>query len=79
MLSVTRHTTLVEVFKTDVHEACASQLIVQKLCAVFPASSVNFDLEDCDRILRIEAASICNHTIIAQLNALGYFCEVLPE
>ncbi len=70
---------MVEVFKTNVQEACTSLLILQKLREQFPGSCVNFDLEDCDRILRVEDSSVCSTAIIALLQALGYCCEVLPE
>ena len=35
-------------------------------------------LEDCDKILRVHAASISNHHIIELLNSYGYHCEPLP-
>ncbi|WP_281232852.1 hypothetical protein [Flavobacterium gelatinilyticum] len=68
---------MVEVFKTNVQEAEQSQMLVGKLLERFPDSAVNFDLEDCDKILRVHATSICNTTIIELLNSYGYHCEVL--
>lgn len=38
---------------------------------------INFDLEDCDRILRVEAESISYQTIIELLNKNGFLAEVL--
>ncbi|MEL1255360.1 hypothetical protein AAEO57_16335 [Flavobacterium sp. DGU38] len=69
---------MIEVFKTNVQEAEQSQMIVKKLLEHFPNSTINFDLEDCDKILRVYALSICNHTIIEILKSYGYHCEVLP-
>jgi len=68
---------MIEVFKTDVHEIPQSILIVGKLLEHFPNSIINFDLEDCDKILRIHAASISKHKIIEILNSYGYHCEEL--
>jgi hypothetical protein len=42
-----------------------------------PHSRINFDLEDCDKILRIEAENIVPERIIEILNANGCYCEVL--
>ncbi len=69
---------MIEVFKTDVQETEQSKMIVKELLEHFPNGIINFDLEDCDKILRIHASSISNHKIIALLNSYGYQCEVLP-
>ena len=37
----------------------------------------NFDLEDCDNILRIESSFIATYNISKILNHHGYECEVL--
>ncbi|KQO21020.1 hypothetical protein ASF10_15160 [Flavobacterium sp. Leaf82] len=68
---------MIEVFKTNVQEVQQSKMIVEKLLEHFPNSSINFDLEDCDKILRIHSVSISNKTIIDLLNAHGFHCEVL--
>ncbi|MDA6072562.1 hypothetical protein NJT12_23350 [Flavobacterium sp. AC] len=68
---------MIEVFKTNVQEVEQSQMIVQKLLEHFPNSAINFDLEDCDKILRIHSLSISNRKIIALLNAHGFYCEEL--
>lgn len=67
----------VEVFRTNVQDLRISFQIVQRLQLQFPDSSINFDLEDCDRILRIEGRMINNVEVIRLLNACGYFCEAL--
>ena len=69
---------MIEVFKTNVQETQQSNMIVEKLLEHFPNSIINFDLEDCDKILRIHASSISNNTIIDLMNSFGYQCEELP-
>jgi hypothetical protein len=69
---------MIEVFKTNVQEIEQSKMIVVKLLEHFPESFINFDLEDCDKILRIHASAISNKKIIELLNSYGYFCEELP-
>lgn len=69
---------MIEVFKTNVQEAAQSEMMVGRLLEHFPDSVINFDLEDCDKILRIHAAVISNHKIIEVLNSHGFHCEALP-
>jgi hypothetical protein len=45
---------MIEVFKTNVEEAKDAGTIVQLLLQQFPGSRINFDLQDCDKILRVE-------------------------
>lgn len=69
---------MIEVFKTNVQEEWQCKMIIETLLEHFPNSSINFDLEDCDKILRIHAPTISNTKIIDVLNFHGYSCEVLP-
>ncbi|TND09012.1 MAG: hypothetical protein FD123_1866 [Bacteroidetes bacterium] len=69
---------MIEVFKTNVSEPGQAQLIAGKLQERFPAYRVHFDLEDCDKILRIETTGINADEIISILHASGFRCEVLP-
>lgn len=68
---------MVEVFKTDVYEEEKSIIIVQKLLQYFPENKINFDLEDCDKILRIEGENILPGRIMELLNEEGHECEIL--
>jgi len=68
---------MVEVFKTNVkHRELAEQLtsILRDRFAFF---KINFDLEDCDKILRVEGKKICVETIIEILSTHGLECEIL--
>jgi hypothetical protein len=72
---------MVEVFKTNVkNKRQATQLITQ-IHQDFGQYVANFDLEDCDRILRIacKKEEICPESIIALLEKHGFWCEVLPD
>lgn len=68
---------MVEVFKTNVEETDESVRIVEHLRARFPQNRINFDLTDCDRILRVEGDSVSASEIISLLTDTGYQCEVL--
>ncbi len=45
---------MVEVFKTNVEEVSDASKIVTILLQYFPDSTINFDLDDCDKVLRIK-------------------------
>lgn len=68
---------MVEVFKTNVQCAEEAMRLLQKLAAHFPAHKINFDLADCDNILRVEGDTIIACTIISLLGESSYECAVL--
>lgn len=47
----------VEVFKTNVINKRAAKIIMDEIGFQQPEYKCNFDLEDCDKVLRIENAS----------------------
>lgn len=67
---------MVEVFKTSVTEE-RSEALLELLQRHLPESEINFDLEDCDKILRVEADKIDINFIVAIMNEQGFHCEVL--
>lgn len=68
---------MVEVFKTNVDDAELAKRLTSKLLVHFPHCRINFDLHDCDKILRIEGESICNEKIIALMKNDGCQCNIL--
>lgn len=71
---------MVEVFKTTVSDAYYAQLLVQRVHKRFPHYRANFDLTDCDRILRIETAGKVDIPGVAQIiRTFGYQAEVLSD
>ncbi len=68
---------MVEVFKTTVYKEEQSELLLQKLHFEYPCWRINFDLEDCDNILRVEGDCIPIEKVMRLLNSYGYDCEAL--
>lgn len=68
---------MVEVFKTNVRSIREARLIIQKIAEEFPQHKINFDLTDCDRILRVQGNSILESKIISIVTSLNYNCEIL--
>lgn len=68
---------MIEVFKTNVQKIYQAEILVELLLQNFPTNKINFDLEDCDKILRVEGENISTDIIIQILNKKKYKCEVL--
>lgn len=68
---------MIEIFKTNIEEASAAETIIQLLRKQFLFVRINFDLSDCDRILRIEANEIIPEKIIDVVTGQGYQCRIL--
>jgi tRNA G26 N,N-dimethylase Trm1 len=67
----------IEVFKTNVMRQKQAKTILNKLKKQFNDFKINFDLSDCDKVLRVQGISISPEKIIDLMKANGYQCEVL--
>lgn len=72
---------MIEVFKTNVMHHDHALVLVREIHKIFRGYEANFDLEDCDRILRIKShrGAINAKSIIAMLQRFGVDAEVLPD
>lgn len=69
---------MISVFKTSVFTWSDIELLRPHLNKL-PHSKWNFDLEDCDNILRIDSKKEVSKTIIRVLQAHGFDCEELTD
>ncbi|MCD0470794.1 MULTISPECIES: hypothetical protein [unclassified Flavobacterium] len=65
---------IVEVFKTNVQKEADKNYVIAVIQNQFPNYKINFDLEDCDKILRVEGIDLEPKSIIDFVNCLGYIC-----
>ncbi len=65
---------MIEIFKTNVQKKSETNYVIATIKKQFPDYIINFDLEDCDKILRVEAFKLEPKDIINYLNCLGYIC-----
>lgn len=70
---------MIEVFKTDIRNITTAKAILKILKQSFPSANFNFDLNDCDNILRTESNDNISQQIIEIINNQGFRCEVLEE
>lgn len=68
---------MVEVFKTNITDKMTALNLTTDLYRQFPGGKINFDLDDCDRILRVESDMIVPEEITEYLTGRGYYCEIL--
>ncbi|MDB5149964.1 MAG: hypothetical protein JWQ57_3984 [Mucilaginibacter sp.] len=68
---------MVEVFKTNVQDPAEAAMLVGLLQKLITNSRVNFDLEDCDKILRIEGLDISPQLVTGILEDHCYQCQLL--
>jgi hypothetical protein len=72
---------MIEVFKTNVSKRVEAQMLIDTIQSAFGNYTVNFDLEDCDHILRVksERDAIEVSRLVGLLRRLGFEAEVLPD
>ncbi|HEY9048268.1 MAG TPA: hypothetical protein VIN08_20315 [Ohtaekwangia sp.] len=72
---------MIEVFKTNVTEQRQAAMLIDRIHKTFVNYTANFDLEDCDKILRVKCSIgwVQAEPLIDLLKDFGFQAEVLPE
>lgn len=69
---------MIEIFKTNVQSRSQAKQISNLLQGIFSKAEINFDLNDCDKILRVAGIEESfSQKIVDDLNRLGFKCEIL--
>ena len=68
---------MIEVFKTNVQKKAQSKMLLSILSEAFPSFKINFDLSDCDKVLRVEGDNMEALPIMILVKEYGFTCEVL--
>ena len=68
---------MVEVFKTNVQEFAEAQKLVAVLRRHFPGSKINIDLDDCDKVLRVEGSNLRVEKVMTPVTGKGFVCTIL--
>ena len=68
---------MVEVFRTNVEKKTHSKMLLGILAEAFPSLKINFDLSDCDKVLRVEGDDMEPPRIMVLVKEHGFDCEVL--
>jgi hypothetical protein len=70
---------MVEVFKTNVVDRNAAISIIAELQRLHITAIINFDLDDCDKILRIDTPTEITQSVIELMQNKGFNCEELTD
>jgi len=72
---------MIEVFKTNVRTRRHARQLLHQIHVTFAHYRANFDLDDCDRILRVECTSgfVLPSCLIKLLRDAGFQAEILPD
>ena len=72
---------MVEVFKTNVKYQEDANEIIDHIRQAFEGYDANFDLEDCDKILRVcsQTGKIDSKVIIKLVHNAGFSAEILDD
>ena len=68
---------MVEAFKTNVQKKAQSKMLLSILSEAFPLFKINFDLSDCDKVLRVEGDNMEALRIMRLVKEYGFKCEIL--
>ena len=72
---------MIEVFKTDVKDQIHAAFIIDQIHKPFRYWRANFDLDDCDKILRVTGISNITdaYEIISFVKNFGCHAVILPD
>ncbi len=70
---------MIEIFKTDIQEEMQAVFVRETLQKSFPMAGICFDLDDQDRILRIEDETIDPSKVVSIVNSVGSSCRLIPD
>ena len=68
---------MVEVFKTNVWQKKDAGPLIKGLSARLPGHKISIDIEDCDKVLRVEGETIHAEKIIGLLEQEGFKCAIM--
>jgi len=68
---------MIYVFKTTVKNKTQIKRLKSELDSILLNAKWNFDLEDCDKILRIDSTENCCQRVIALLHSFNFQCVEL--
>ncbi len=68
---------MVAIFKTNVTDFSKADEIISMLSHHLPGCKINFDLQDCDNVLRVKGNNVSPTQIIQLVSSAGAVCTLL--
>lgn len=70
---------MIEIFKTNIREPEQAESVLKALEEILPGARINFDHNDRDKIIRVEAPAIDGEAVISTISALGFVCIQMED
>jgi hypothetical protein len=71
---------MIEVFSTNVETPAQAACVIDELVKELNDVAINFDLADCDKVLRIAGKTeIDTDIVVVLVRKLGFNCELLSD
>ena len=72
---------MIEVFKTKVTSKKQAQRVARQLLQELPGLHVHFDLEDVDKVLRVETSTdyLDTQQIVSAVEQMGFGCALMED
>jgi hypothetical protein len=68
---------MIGIFRTNINTLHEKNKVIGEITANFSVVACSVDIEDCDRVLRIVSPQLGEDAIIAFVQRLGYYCDLL--
>lgn len=71
---------MVEVFKTNIIDRNQADMLIDQIHKMYVDYKANFDLEDCDNILRVKSTGLVESAVLIDLlRGFGCNAEILTD
>lgn len=70
---------MVEIFKTNIKSKREAEFLKNKIAGYFPFYDINFDLNDWEKIMRIECDEINSNKVIEIAEKNGFKIQALED
>lgn len=68
---------MVVVYRTNINNKRQFKTVNRLLCRLFNDLQINIDLEDNEKVLRLEGKDIISAEVINSLGKIGFLCQVM--
>ena len=68
---------MIAIFKTNITDFSKADEIISILSHHLPGCKINFDLQDCDNILRVKGDNVSATEVIQLVSSTGAACALL--
>jgi hypothetical protein len=68
---------MIEVFKTNIQKVSQAKKLIALLLLHFPGNRINIDLNDCDKVLRVEGSNFLPAKVLTLVKENGFMCSLL--